>query len=350
MDSPSTVLSSQDTSPDSTGDGGDKVQTRSDTSQRSRDDQDSAIEPAQKKCKLNAPSNGDLVSVSDKECQRPSLQINRTSFVENLVVAAVSTISCIWGRFSRESRREKRQDASCNNTLPLDLFVREILRRSRTNCSTLQAALLYCHRCKQAVESSVDKMADTADAIDCKDQSKAKSARFPSLEAYSPWNATSQVKPTANGSAPSVSPLLCGRRMFLASIVVAYKFLQDQTYSNRTWSKISGLAPREIEHLERVFLHTIRYDLTVNAAQWTQWTSRLSSNWSHLEHNLMKSDPSPLSHIQPTGSRQSVAERRMQRANSENVIGQTLPYDASLLDSERARDATTKRTRRPYSA
>jgi len=35
-----------------------------------------------------------------------------------------------------------------NNPLPLVLFVREILRRSRTSCLTLQAALLYCARCK----------------------------------------------------------------------------------------------------------------------------------------------------------------------------------------------------------
>ena len=41
----------------------------------------------QKKCKLDDTSKGDSVSVLDHERQRPSLQINRTLFVENLVGA-----------------------------------------------------------------------------------------------------------------------------------------------------------------------------------------------------------------------------------------------------------------------
>ncbi|KIK27005.1 hypothetical protein PISMIDRAFT_675324, partial [Pisolithus microcarpus 441] len=45
---------------------------------------------------------------------------------------------------------------------------------------------------------------------------------------------------------PLPSPLLCPRRTFLASLILASKFTQDRCYSNRAWAKLSGLSPREI--------------------------------------------------------------------------------------------------------
>ncbi|KAJ3710916.1 hypothetical protein DFJ43DRAFT_1169288, partial [Lentinula guzmanii] len=45
---------------------------------------------------------------------------------------------------------------------------------------------------------------------------------------------------------PLPSPLLCPRRAFLASLILASKFTQDKCYSNRAWAMLSGLQPREI--------------------------------------------------------------------------------------------------------
>ncbi|KAK0504795.1 hypothetical protein EDD18DRAFT_1126388 [Armillaria luteobubalina] len=50
---------------------------------------------------------------------------------------------------------------------------------------------------------------------------------------------------------PMPSPLLCPRRAFLASLILASKFMQDKCYSNRAWAKLSGLQPREISRCER---------------------------------------------------------------------------------------------------
>ncbi|KAF5313787.1 hypothetical protein D9619_013705 [Psilocybe cf. subviscida] len=47
------------------------------------------------------------------------------------------------------------------------------------------------------------------------------------------------------------SPLLCPRRAFLASLILASKFFQDKCYSNRAWAKLSGLPAREIGRCER---------------------------------------------------------------------------------------------------
>src|SRR5262249_22978672 len=47
------------------------------------------------------------------------------------------------------------------------------------------------------------------------------------------------------------SRLLCPRRTFLAAIILASKFIQDQCYGNKRWAQLSGLHPLEIGRCER---------------------------------------------------------------------------------------------------
>ncbi|CAJ0829500.1 3967_t:CDS:2 [Entrophospora sp. SA101] len=49
---------------------------------------------------------------------------------------------------------------------------------------------------------------------------------------------TAQIIPLHN---KNIDPATCGRRMFLASLIIASKYLQDKNYSNTAWSKICGL-------------------------------------------------------------------------------------------------------------
>lgn len=200
----------------------------------------------------------------------------------------MSTIASIWGRFSRDLH---------SSAVPLDAFVREILRLSRTSCSTLQTALLYCVRCSGAVDACAG---NTMRAPRCV---------IPSLP---------PLHPDVHGPR-TVSPLQCGRRMFLAAIMVASKFLQDRTYSNRAWSRISGLCPRELENLERVFLRTIQFNLVVDPAEWRWWID------DALPARIARHGP-VVQGLQSIGLR---------RATSENVLGQELPYDASLASRSR---------------
>ncbi|TFK54190.1 hypothetical protein OE88DRAFT_1624660, partial [Heliocybe sulcata] len=59
------------------------------------------------------------------------------------------------------------------------------------------------------------------------------------------------------------SPLLCPRRTFLASLILASKFMQDKCYSNRAWAKLSGLHPREIGRCERALGEALEWRLWV---------------------------------------------------------------------------------------
>jgi hypothetical protein len=59
------------------------------------------------------------------------------------------------------------------------------------------------------------------------------------------------------------SPLLCPRRTFLASLILASKFTQDKCYSNRAWAKLSGLPAREIGRCERALGEALEWRLWV---------------------------------------------------------------------------------------
>lgn len=71
---------------------------------------------------------------------------------------------------------------------------------------------------------------------------------------------------------------MCGRRMFLSALIASTKYLQDKNYSNRAWSKISGLPVSEINCNEREFLASIDYRLFVSQKSFVQWSFNILVN------------------------------------------------------------------------
>src|SRR3978361_1021979 len=119
--------------------------------------------------------------------------------------------------------------------LPLRTFIQETLRRSRTSYSTLQVALYYLVLIKPHV----------------------------------PAHDFTMEQPD---EAHAVRALQCGRRMFLAALILASKYLQDRNYSTRAWSKISGLNTLEINQNEMAFLLAVNWELHITDAVFQRWT------------------------------------------------------------------------------
>lgn len=119
--------------------------------------------------------------------------------------------------------------------LPLRTFIQETLRRSRTSYSTLQVALYYLI----VIKSHVPNRDFTMEQTD---------------------------------SSPAALSLQCGRRMFLAALILASKYLQDRNYSARAWSKISGLSTQEVNTNEMVFLTTVNWRLHISEPVFQRWT------------------------------------------------------------------------------
>ncbi|KAL8281115.1 hypothetical protein RQP46_006473 [Phenoliferia psychrophenolica] len=65
--------------------------------------------------------------------------------------------------------------------------------------------------------------------------------------------------------------------MLLAALIAASKNLEDRTWSNRAWSKISGLPIREINANELAFLRVLRHELFIPVPVFQQWTERLAT-------------------------------------------------------------------------
>lgn len=128
-----------------------------------------------------------------------------------------------------------RNEPGSKTVLPLRTFIQETLRRSRSRYSTLQVALYYLILIKPHVfqhnlapEQFDDHVADRA--------------------------------------------LQCGRRMFLAALILASKYVQDRNYSARAWSRISGLNTHEINQNEMAFLHAVNWKLHIADDVFRRWT------------------------------------------------------------------------------
>ncbi|KAG0355873.1 hypothetical protein BGZ54_000937 [Gamsiella multidivaricata] len=236
--------------------------------------------------------------------------------VENLVDTAALIIESIWPSPAGAQYSTKAP------VIPLHIFVKETLRRSRTTLSTLQLALYYIYKVRNQVLAAREKIRQdqiyhlqqqqraalhqpqplspngSSDAFSAEEEFKQRDY-FNSLSLHAHTqtstkhtlpmtppgtnNTPSALSPISLSSSASTSPILaksepvgCGRRMFLAALILASKFQQDRTYSNKAWSKISGLPVAEINLNEITFLTLIDYRLFVSQAVFQKWVTILT--------------------------------------------------------------------------
>ncbi|KAG9316393.1 hypothetical protein JVU11DRAFT_2426 [Chiua virens] len=222
---------------------------------------------------------------------------------------------------------------------PMTGFVHEVLRRSRTSGNVLQTALCYLEAIrskipdlvrkeKQAFSSSsslgsdeerisqgevgIDFDTDLCDSIHSADipptDNLLATVRInpvlhePNLLLSTKSNLdadrVSAHSPKTDDALPPLpplpSPLLCPRRAFLASLILASKFMQDRCYSNRAWAKLSGLPPREIGRCERALGEALEWRLWVGKLPAVQSTSKRVLTKSKSETDILLSGNSPM--------------------------------------------------------
>lgn len=154
--------------------------------------------------------------------------------------SSAQIVEAIWPLSSVVCRAE----LGSKGVLPLRTFIQETLRRSRTSYSTLQVALYYLIL----------------------------------IKAHVPQHDFTMEQP---GDDHGVRALQCGRRMFLAALILASKYLQDRNYSARAWSKICGLSTSEINQNETAFLLAVNWKLHITEPIFQKWSDimlRFTSN------------------------------------------------------------------------
>lgn len=157
-----------------------------------------------------------------------------TCILNHITDSSTQIVEAIWPTSSVVCR----QETTSSNVLPLRTFIQETLRRSRTSYSTLQVALYYLVLIKGQLPAHDFTMEQTDDCH----ASRA---------------------------------LQCGRRMFLAALILASKYLQDRNYSARAWSKISGLNTQEINQNEVAFLLAVDWNLHITEQVYNRWTDQV---------------------------------------------------------------------------
>jgi PHO85 cyclin-5 len=190
--------------------------------------------------------------------------------------------------------------------------VHEVLRRSRTSCSVLQTALCYIEalrlkipelvhqeRTGEGIRGEVDQGTRVLFPDDQRLQDPPKEVDIDEIIVTAHFATSGSTHPTDNAPPtvrmsddgllttsdvptqyevekklrtpsedlpalpPLPSPLLCPRRTFLASLILASKFMQDKCYSNRAWAKLAGLPAREIGRCERALGEALEWRLWV---------------------------------------------------------------------------------------
>ena len=72
-------------------------------------------------------------------------------------------------------------------------------------------------------------------------------------------------------------------RLLTVALMLGNKYLDDNTYTNKTWAEVSGISVGEVHVMEVEFLSNMRYTLYVNHDDWTEWEAKLGRFWSIIQ-------------------------------------------------------------------
>lgn len=164
-------------------------------------------------------------------------------------------IEAIWPLSVMSCSRETTSGGTQQNLIGLRTFVQEVLKRSKTSYSTLQVALYYLILIQSCIPKHDFTMEQSEDS-------------------------------------PSCRAMQCGRRMFLAALILASKYLQDRNFSARAWSKISGLRSCEINQNERAFLKAVNWKLHMPEPVFQRWVNIVLKYSPSAQVNTPRSCPS----------------------------------------------------------
>ncbi|KAH9460639.1 hypothetical protein MJO28_003657 [Puccinia striiformis f. sp. tritici] len=179
-----------------------------------------------------------LPSASSQDCQSYEEAIRQPLLQVTLVA-----IQSIWPSSSSSSSSDQNSQQNLTNQDHLISFLCSLLRRSRTTPNTLKLALFYIHQARRPLRQHISII----------NTNHMKSANHHLLR----------------------DPILSGRKMFLAALMIASKYLNDRNYSNRAWAKIAGLPIEEVNANERVFITLIGYRTHVDLDGFDVWSFRL---------------------------------------------------------------------------
>ncbi|KAJ7276128.1 hypothetical protein B0H12DRAFT_1005179 [Mycena haematopus] len=95
-----------------------------------------------------------------------------------------------------------------------------------------------------------------------------------------------------NGLDQDVTEASAPFRLIVLGCMLANKWLDDHTFSNKTWHTISSVPIQTLNKLESLALDIFAYDLSVPSSDWSQWLAHLVS---YHQLSSSPSHPQPIS-------------------------------------------------------
>ncbi|KAI9747113.1 MAG: hypothetical protein M1835_002216 [Candelina submexicana] len=72
-------------------------------------------------------------------------------------------------------------------------------------------------------------------------------------------------------------------RLLTVALMLGNKFLDDNTYTNKTWAEVSGISVQEIHIMEVEFLSNMRYSLFASEDEWKEWHVKLGRFFNYFD-------------------------------------------------------------------
>ncbi|KAH9960477.1 hypothetical protein BC827DRAFT_1155799 [Russula dissimulans] len=157
-----------------------------------------------------------------------------------------------------------------------------------------------------------------------------KEARFRlELLGHGEWRDSSSVQAT-EAHAPF--------RLVLLGCMLANKWLDDHTFSNKTWHTISGVPIQSLNRLESLALDIFLYDLSITPSDWNKWLGHVLAY-----HKSLSSAPNPQPISRPSSNPHFVVRKMIEdlletASRSRDVYPRSHPQPVFLGLDERRRE------------
>ncbi|GJE84102.1 hypothetical protein PsYK624_001770 [Phanerochaete sordida] len=111
-------------------------------------------------------------------------------------------------------------------------------------------------------------------------------------------------------------------RLVLLGCMLANKWLDDHTFSNKTWHTISNVPVRSLNKLESLALDIFDHDLSVPTDDWSHWLKKIQAYHASLSSPAF---PQPIS--RPSTSPHNIVRRAL-----EDLVNVTVAADAHVIN------------------
>ncbi|KAF7331854.1 hypothetical protein MKEN_00065500 [Mycena kentingensis (nom. inval.)] len=132
-------------------------------------------------------------------------------------------------------------------------------------------------------------------------------------------------------------------RLIVLGCMLANKWLDDHTFSNKTWHSISNVPIHTLNKLESLALDIFGYDLSVPSLDWSQWLAHLVSY-----HELASSPSHPQPISRPSTNPHAIVRKALDdiiQAPAASGFNPANPQPVFLGVEERRRDHMDKEPR-----